>query len=66
MKNLIEIEKELNKIAKLKEPLKTRKLVQLMNYMEAYYKVFIINPTKEQMEKPEVKLYEKISAMRDI
>lgn len=57
MKNLIEIEKELNKIAKLKEPLKTRKLVQLMNYMEANYKVFIIIPTKEQMEQPEVKLY---------
>lgn len=35
MKNLIEIEKELNEIVKLKEPLKTRNLVQLMNYMEA-------------------------------
>lgn len=63
---LIEIEKELNEIAKLKEPLKTRKLVQLMNYMEANYNVFIINPTKEQMEQPEVKLYIKISEMRDI
>lgn len=66
MKNLIEIEKELNEITKLKEPLKTSKLVQLMNYMEANYKVFIINPTKEQMEQPEVKLYRKISDMRDI
>lgn len=64
--NLIEIENELNKIAKLEEPLKTRKLVQLMNYMEANYKVFIINPSKEQVEQPEVKLYRKISDMRDI
>lgn len=66
MKNLIEIENELNEIVKLKEPLKTRKLVQLMNYMEANYKVFIINPTKEQMEQPEVRLYRKISDKRDI
>lgn len=66
MKNLLEIENELNEIAKLKEPLKTRKLVQLMDYMEANYKVFIINPTQEQMEQPEVKLYRKISDMRDI
>ena len=66
MKHLIEIENELSEIANLKEPLKTRKLVQLMNYMEANYKVFIINPTKEQMEQPEVRLYRKISDMRDI
>lgn len=66
MKNLIEIEKELNEIVKLKEPLKTRNLVQLMNYMEANYKVFIINPTNQQMGKPEVKLYKKISDMRNI
>lgn len=66
MKNLLEIENELNEIAKLEEPLKTRKLVQLMNYMEANYKTFIINPTKEQMEQPEIKLYRKISDMRDI
>ena len=66
MKSLIEIENELNDIIKLKEPLKTQKLVQLMNYMESNYKVFIINPTKEQMDQPEVKLYRKISFMRDI
>jgi len=64
MRNLIEIEDELNEIDKLEEPLRTKKLVQLMNYMEAHYKVFIINPTKEQMEQPEIKLFRKISDMR--
>ena len=66
MKSLLEIENDLNEIDKLKEPQRTSKLVQLMNYMEANYTVFIINPTKEQMERPEVKLYRKISDMRDI
>lgn len=66
MKSLTEIKNELNEIAKLDEPHKTRKLVQLMNYMEVTYKVFIINPTKEQMEQPEVRLYRKISDMREL
>jgi len=66
MKSLMEIEVNLNDIAKLEEPIRTSELVQLMNYMETHYRVFIINPTKEEMEQPEVKLYKKISDMRNI
>jgi len=66
MKSLMEIEENLNDIAKLDEPIRTSELVLLMNYMEAHYRVFIINPTKEEMEKPEVKLYRRISDMRNI
>ena len=62
----MEIEENLNDIAKLDEPIRTSELVLLMNYMEAHYRVFIINPTKEEMEKPEVKLYRRISDMRNI
>lgn len=46
------------------EPKRTKLLINLMNQMESNFKVFIINPTKEEMEQPEVKLYREISEAR--
>lgn len=59
------VEKDFYAISQeLKEPERTRRLVDLMNELEANYNTFKISPTQEELQKPAMILYRKISMAR--
>ena len=66
MRNLKQIEMEFTTAVDLNEPQRTGLLVRLMNELEQHYGTLIFNPSPEEMERPDVKLYRKISLARDL
>lgn len=66
MKSLIAIEADFTAAVELDEPQRTRCLVDLMNDLERDYSTFIFSPSQEELERPEVQLYRKISLAREL
>lgn len=65
IRDLPMIEKDFHAISQeLKEPERTKRLIDLMNELEANYNAFIYDPSSEELQKPETVLYRKISAAR--
>lgn len=54
-------------VSALKEPIRTKKLVQLMNAMESFYKIPMMNNEEYNKNNPHIiQLYREISAARDL
>lgn len=66
MKSLAAIEVDFTVVIEMQEPQRTHRLVQLMDELEQYHDTFILNPSQEEMERPAVQLYRKISLAREI
>lgn len=66
MRDLKQIETAFTTTTGLNEPQRTQHLVNLMNELEQDYGTLIFNPSPEELERPDVKLYRKISLARDL
>lgn len=66
MRDLQRIETDFMEAAEMSESQRTRHLLNLMNELEQDYSTFIFNPTVEDMERPDVRLYREISLARDL
>lgn len=66
MKSLATIEADFTAAIEMHEPQRTLRLVSLMNDLEQYHSAFIYNPSQEELERPAVQLYRKISLAREI
>jgi len=66
IRDLTMIEKDFYAIDDLEEPERTQRLVNLMDELEENYKAFIANPTPEDLERREIRLYRKIAMARNL
>ncbi|MBC2057942.1 hypothetical protein HCJ57_15555 [Listeria booriae] len=67
MRNTLDqIREKYIEVDRMEEPGRTNQLVNLMNVLEEEYQTHQLNPTKEFLEREEVKLYKQISMARDI